>query len=65
MVTITFERKFSASSHGKQYEIIHDVRCLSTDTKPTVGITNGSTLLEIDTGDIYIFDGESQSWNTM
>lgn len=63
MITITFERKFSMAT--KQYEIIHDVRCLSTDTKPTVGITNGSTCLEIDTGDIYIFDGESQTWNAM
>ena len=64
MVTITFDKKFSASGN-KQYEVVHDVRCLSTDTKPTIGITNGSTCLEIDTGDIYIFDADSQSWNAM
>ena len=64
MVTITFDKKFSASGN-KQYEIVHDVRCLSTDTKPTTGISNGSTLLEIDTGDVYIFDGEGKTWNAM
>ena len=30
---------------------------LSTDTKPTSGIYQGSTFIEIDTGDVYMFDG--------
>lgn len=44
---------------------IHDVRCLSTDTKPTEHIANGSTCLEIDTGDLYVFDAENGVWNAI
>jgi hypothetical protein len=29
----------------------------STDTKPTAGVKIGSTFLEIDTKQVYIFDG--------
>lgn len=39
-------------------------RGLSTDDKPTENVGNGSTFLEIDTSDIYIFDEESESWTT-
>ena len=60
MVTITFETKFSKSN--KRYVDIYDVRCLSTDAKPTTGMTNGSSCIEIDTGDIYFFDGDSETW---
>lgn len=40
---------------------------LSTDTKPTVKfndlkITNGSTFFEMDTQDVYFYDGGSDSW---
>ena len=41
---------------------VHDVRCLSTDTKPTEGINNGSTLLEMDTGKMYMFDKDNEQW---
>lgn len=44
---------------------IHDVRCLSTDTKPTEHIANGSTCLEIDTGDLYVFDAENGEWHAI
>ena len=44
-------------NYGKYY----DVRCLSTDVKPT-GVPNGSTCIEIDTGTGYLFDGDSQDW---
>ena len=40
-----------------------DIRCLSTDEKPTKHINNGSILIEIDTGKRYIFDYESKEWN--
>ena len=36
--------------------------CLSTDTKPVVGIGNGSILVEMDTSTIYHFDSESKTW---
>ena len=46
--------------------IIAELRCLSTDTKPTkVGdkiIDNGSQLIEIDTGKIYLYDLASKTW---
>ncbi len=36
--------------------------CLSTDTKPTFSVTNGSRLLEMDTGKTYMFDEENATW---
>lgn len=40
---------------------------LSTDTKPTakfndLKIVNGSTFFEMDTQDVYFYDGGSDSW---
>jgi hypothetical protein len=43
--------------------VYHDVRCLSTDEKPTQDIRNGSTLVEIDTGETYLFDAEAGIWD--
>ena len=39
-----------------------DVRCTSTDTKPTAGVPNGSTCIEIDTGKGYLYDAEGGEW---
>lgn len=36
--------------------------CLSTDTKPTDGIYNGSTLNELDTKMVFKFDAENKTW---
>lgn len=36
--------------------------CTSEDTKPTEDITNGSLVLEMDTGKIYAFDEEGTEW---
>ncbi len=36
--------------------------CLSTDTKPTSGILNGSVLIEMDTGKIYFYDEAGAQW---
>jgi precorrin-3B methylase len=44
-------------------EVYNDVRCLSSDEKPTEGIKNGSTLIEIDTGARYLFDASNGQWN--
>lgn len=43
----------------------HDIRCLSTDTKPTKDIPNGSALIEIDTGKGYLFDAENEEWHEL
>ena len=32
---------------------------LSTDEKPTAGIATGSDFTEVDTGDVYFYDEES------
>lgn len=42
---------------------------LSTDTKPTVkindvAIKNGSTFFEMDTQDVYFYDGATDTWLT-
>lgn len=45
---------------------------LSTDTpKPTgklangLDIPNGAAFLEIDTGDLYLYDAENEEWNLL
>lgn len=39
---------------------------LSTDTKPakigSLDVTNGSAVLEMDTGDLYLYDEAGQTW---
>ena len=46
--------------YGRVY---NDVRCLSTDAKPTEDVKNGSTLVEIDTGRGYVFDATGGTWH--
>lgn len=41
-----------------------DLRGLSTDTKPT-NVPNGSTFLEMDSGDVYIFDADNTQWRAL
>lgn len=36
--------------------------CLSTDTKPTTGVINGSRLLEMDTQKTYMWDLDNTQW---
>lgn len=44
-----------------------ELRGLSTDTKPTkIGeneIANGSVFIEINTGNVFIYDQTSKEWN--
>ena len=35
---------------------------LSTDTKPTEGIANGSCLIEMDTGKVFMFNETASEW---
>lgn len=39
-----------------------EIRGLSTDTKPVVGIPNGSTFFEINTGKLFCFDADNSFW---
>ena len=36
--------------------------CLSTDTKPTSDIANGSCLIEMDTATVYFYDEAGSQW---
>ena len=37
--------------------------CLSTDTKPTDDyIQNGSRLIEMDTGKVFLYDAQGKIW---
>ena len=43
-------------------------KMLSTDTKPVetfegVSIENGSRLLELDSGKVFLYDAEGKQWN--
>ncbi len=39
---------------------------LSTDPKPTGNqVLNGSTFFEMDTGDVYVFDKENDTWRKL
>lgn len=40
-----------------------ELRGNSNDDKPTEGIGNGSTFLEVDTGKLYLYDLDSTTWN--
>ena len=57
MVTLVKSACFVVDGHleGEQ-----EFRGLSTDAKPTDAV-NGAAFIEVDTGDVYMFDGEN--WN--
>ena len=62
MVSVNTEKwvgKASRSGHAKYYR---EGECLSTDTKPTDGWANGSKLLEMDTGKVFMFDEANSQW---
>ena len=41
---------------------VKDFAGLSTDTKPTEGLATGSSFIEVNTKDVYLFDEESSTW---
>lgn len=42
--------------------IYFNAACLSTDTKPTAGVANGSTCIEMDTGKTFMFNEDGSEW---
>ena len=44
---------------GKVYV---EISCLSTDSKPTDGVAQGSILTEVDTGKVYFFNETAATW---
>ena len=55
------DTKNKAADYG-QDKIRIEAACLSTDTKPTDGIANGSLVIEMDTGKIYAFNEAGSAW---
>lgn len=43
-------------------DVLIEAACLSTDAKPTDGIANGSTCIEMDTGKIFMFNEAGSAW---
>lgn len=39
-----------------------EYRGLSTDTKPTENVNNGSVFIEIDTGKMFLYDQQNSLW---
>ena len=48
-------------SNGQTVQM-SDLYGSSTDTKPTEGLCNGSSFLEIDTGNVYFWDEDASDW---
>lgn len=70
MVTI-YNIKKSEMFNRPNGEVFYlcELRGLSTDDKPTTiengTIENGSVFIEIDTSNVYIFDGENKKWEVV
>lgn len=47
--------------NGKEL-LLGEFVCLSTDTKPTEGIANGSTVIEMDTSKLFNFNQDGKAW---
>lgn len=46
-------------------KVLLDSACLSSDTKPTTGVANGSKCIEMDTGKTYMFNEEDSKWEEL
>jgi len=55
----------SRTRYGEQETVIENYRGKSTDTRPTLPRDrNGSTFYEMDTGDVWMWDGDTLTWLT-
>jgi len=70
MITIYNIKKSEMENHpnGEVFYLL-ELRGLSTDEKPTEiengTIENGSTFIEIDTGNVFIYDIVSKEWKVI
>lgn len=53
------------ASYYSQGKVLIEAACLSTDTKPTTGVANGSKCIEMDTGKKYMFNEEDSEWEEL
>lgn len=65
MITVSETGRFRGL--GRNKKTIVELRGLSTDTKPdkvgNVNIDNGSIFIEIDTGKIYMYNLDAETWS--
>lgn len=53
---------FNSTDNNLDTKYRIDGYCLSSDTKPT-DVANGSTLIEMDTQKVYMFDEANSQWH--
>ena len=58
---LTTNKKTTVYRHDGTEKPYIEGACLSSDTKPT-GVANGSTLMEMDTGKVFMFDEAGNQW---
>lgn len=49
--------------YGKDKVNYQELAGLHTDTKPTEDVATGSSFLEVDTGDVYLYDEAGTTWH--
>ena len=67
MIRITSNKAVSITNTNGEVTTLYqqEIFCNSTDSKPTENLANGSMLVEVDTGYIYIFDEVAKTWTKM
>ena len=63
MIRIITDRLTTVDANGSN-AVYQELSGLSTDTKPT-GLATGSTFLEVDTGDVYVYNEASGTWGEL
>ena len=61
MVRIVIQCTYWDPTNNKEILLIEG-SCLSTETKPTNQIATGSTMIEVNTGDVYMFAEGGSGW---
>ena len=57
-------RTIIVGSHVQGDAVLSQIEgsCLSSDTKPTAGIANGSIFVEVDTGKVFFYNEAGNAW---
>ena len=50
------------ATYYEDNKVLIEATCLSSDSKPTTGIANGSACIEMDTSKLYFFDEKNKTW---
>ena len=59
MVRVLFSSDVDGASGDVFY---HEFAGRSADDKPTANVATGSIFLEVDTGDVYVYDEDYEEW---